>query len=177
MHYNYFWNMKKSKVLLLVAFLIYGLSFDADAQEKWDLRRCVEYALANNLSVQQTDVQAQLTNVTGQQAHWSQYPNADFSTNTGLQWGRSIDPTTNQFTTTSLLYQGFSLNASIVVFNWHHIRNTIIAADLNTEAARTDVEKMKNDVSLNVATYYLQVLLARQQIQIARKQMQQTSRQ
>jgi outer membrane protein len=169
--------MKKSKVLLLVALPAYCLSFTAVAQEKWDLRRCVEYALANNLSVQQTSVQAQLADVNGQQTRWSQYPNADFSTNTGLQWGRSIDPTTNQFTSNQLLYQGFSLNASVVVFNWHRIRNNIIAADYNADAARTDVEKMKNDVSLNVATYYLQVLLSRQQIKIAWEQMQQTHRQ
>src|SRR6266540_630506 len=104
--------MKKSKVLLLMTILICSHGYRVSAQEKWDLRRCVEYALANNLSVQQTDVQAQLTGVNGEQTHWQQYPNADFNTNTGLQWGRSIDPTTNQFTSSQLLYQGFSLNAS-----------------------------------------------------------------
>jgi outer membrane protein len=112
--------------------------------------------------------------VNEKQTRWSQYPNADFSTNTGLQWGRSIDPTTNQFTSNQLLYQGYSLNAGVTVFNWHRIRNNIIAADLNSDAARMDVEKIKNDISLTVATYYLQVLLSYQQIKVAEKQMQQT---
>jgi outer membrane protein len=176
-HYNYFWNMKKSKVLPVIAFCICSLWYPALAQEKWDLRRCVEYALANNLSVQQTSVQAQIANVNEQQTRWQQYPNADFGTNTGLQWGRSIDPTTNQFTSNQLLYQGFSFNAGVTIFNWHRIRNSIIAADFNTGAARMDVEKIKNDVALNVATYYLQVLLSRQQVKIAVEQMQQTLRQ
>jgi outer membrane protein len=176
-HYNYFWTMKNSKVLLLISFFGGCLVFDASAQDKWDLRRCVEYALANNISVQQTDVQARVAEVNEKQTRWSQYPNADFSTNTGLQWGRSIDPTTNQFTSNQLLFQGYSLNAGITVFNWHRIRNNIIAADLSSDAARMDVEKIKNDISLTVATYYLQVLLSYQQIKIAEKQMEQTLRQ
>jgi outer membrane protein len=166
--------MKKSKVLLLMPFLICCLSLGVFAQDKWDLRRCVEYALANNLTVQQTNVQAEVAEVNEKQTRWSQYPSADFNTNTGLQWGRSIDPTTNQFTSNQLLYQGYSFSAGVTVFNWHRIRNNIMAADLNTDAAKMDVEKIKNDIALNVATYYLQVLLSRQQIQIASVQMHQT---
>jgi len=166
--------MKKSKVLLLIPSLICCLSLGALAQDKWDLRRCVEYALINNISVQQSAVTAQATEVDEKRARWSQYPDADFSTNTGLQWGRSIDPTTNQFTSNQLLYQGYSLSAGVTVFNWHRIRNNIIAADLSTDAAKMDVEKTKNDVALNVATYYLQVLLSYKQIEIAQLQMQRT---
>lgn len=163
--------MKKSKLLLLTPFLVCCVAFGVRAQDNWDLRRCVEYALANNLSVQQTGVQAQVAEVNEKQTRWSQYPNADFSTNTGLQWGRSIDPTTNQFTSNQLLYQGYSFSAGVTVFNWHRIRNNIMAADLNADAARTDVDKIKNEISLNVATYYLQVLLSRKQIDIAQLQM------
>ena len=166
--------MKKSKVLLLIPFLVCGLSLGTLAQDTWDLRRCVEYALANNLTVQQTNVQAEIAEINQKQSRWSQYPNADFSTNTGLQWGRSIDPTTNQFTSNQLLYQGYSFSAGVTVFNWHRIRNNIIAAELSADAARTDVAKIKNDVALNVATYYLQVLLARKQIDIAQLQMHST---
>lgn len=173
-HYDYFWTMKNKKALLLIPFLSGCLVFNASAQDKWDLRRCVEYALANNISVQQNDLQARVAEVNEQQARWSKYPNADFSTNTGLQWGRSIDPTTNQFTSNQLLYQGYSLSAGVTVFNWHRIRNNIVAADLSTDAAKMDVEKIRNDISLTVATYYLQVLLSYQQIEIARTQMHQT---
>ncbi|MBO9200251.1 MULTISPECIES: TolC family protein [Niastella] len=167
--------MKKSKYLLLL-FICY-LPFGLYAQDKWDLRRCVEYALANNLTVQQTSLQAHSAEINEKQARWSQYPNVDFSTSTGLQWGRSIDYTTNLYTSNENLYQTYGLQAGITVFNWHRIRNNIIAADLSSDAAHMDVEKTKNDISLNVATYYLQVLLSRQQIQIASVQMNQTKEQ
>lgn len=174
--YNYFWSMKKRKILL-TAFLPFAFVAMAFSQEKWDLRRCVDYALANNLTVKQTDIQAQLASVDLEQNKWAQYPTADFGTGLGLQWGRSIDPTTNQFTSNQLLYQNFNLQAGIAVFNWHRIRNAIIASRHASNAAGMDVEKIKNDIALNVATYYLQVLLARQQVDIAKVQLAQTSSQ
>lgn len=147
---------------------------EKNTADKWDLRRCVEYAWANNLQVQQSSIQASVADVDREQSRWQQYPTADFNHNTGLQWGRSIDPTTNQFTSNQLLYQGFNLSAGVTVFNWHRIRNNIMAARWAADAAQSDVEKVKNDVALNVATYYLQVLLARQQVEIAQVQMHQT---
>src|SRR5262245_20886669 len=162
--------MKKT-CSLLIANLLVCCSLTAQSitsQDKWDLRRCVEYALANNLTVKQTQVQADVADIVLQQARWQQYPSADFSHNTGLQWGRSIDPTTNQFTTSQFLSQGFGLNAGITVFNWHRIKNNIVGNRYEAEASRTDVERVKNATSLDVATFYLQVLLARQQIDIAK---------
>jgi len=143
-------------------------------QDKWDLQRCVEYAWANNITIKQSKVQAELAEVDLSQNKWAQYPTADFGTNTGLQWGRSIDPTTNSFTTNQLLFQSFNLNAGATVYNWGRIKNTILASRYSRDAYVMDVEKARNDVALNVATYYLQVLLARQQMDIARVQMGQT---
>ncbi len=147
------------------------------SQEKWDLRRCVEYAWANNISIKQSDIQARFAAITLQQNKWAQYPNASFNTNTGFQWGRSIDPTTNQFTSTNLLYQGFNVNAGIDIFNWNRIRDNILGAQFESDASKADVEKVKNDIGLTVANYYLQALLARQQVFVTKVQMQQSRNQ
>lgn len=149
----------------------------ATSQEKWDLKRLVEYAWANNIDVRLASARAERAAVDKNQAKWAQYPTANLNTNTGLQFGRSIDPTTNQFTTTALLFQGFNLNAGIDVYNWNRIKNNIVASDYQYQAANADVDKAKNDVALNVATYYLQALLARAQMDIARLQMNQTQSQ
>lgn len=166
----------KRKILLPVLLQI-GLIGTVLGQDKWDLQRCVEYAWANNITIRQSKIQAELAAVDLKQNQWGQYPSADFSTGTGLQWGRSIDPTTNEFTTNQLLYQSFNFNAGVTVFNWNRIKNNILASRYAHDAAGMDVEKVKNDVALNVATYYLQVLLARQQMDIARVQMEQTKSQ
>ncbi len=168
--------MKKWKLLLTVLLQL-SFVYASFSQEKWDLKRCVDYALANNISVKQSDIQARLAAVDLQQSKWSQLPNADFSSGLGLRWGRSIDPNTNTYGsgTSQLLYQTFDLNASVTVFNWHRIRNAINTSRYTSDAASMDVEKLKNDIALNVATYYLQILLARQQVDIAKIQMHQTA--
>lgn len=150
---------------------------ETNAQDKWDLRRCVEYAWANNISVKQSDVQARLAAVQLDQDRWARYPSANFSTSSGLQFGRSIDPNTNQFTNNRLLFQTFSFNAGVDVFNWHRLKNNVISSQYALMASRADVDKVKNDVALNVATFYLQVLLARKQAEIAHVQMEQSRNQ
>ncbi|HOZ79981.1 MAG TPA: TolC family protein [Ferruginibacter sp.] len=147
------------------------------AQDKWGLRRSVEYAWQNNLNIKQQEIQAALAGVTEKQARNSVYPNANFSTNAGVQFGRSVDPTTNQFTTTQLLFQQYSLNTDITIFNWHRVKNSTRAAQLDTKAAIANVEKTKNDIALSVATQYLQALLNTEQVAIVQVQFEQTKSQ
>ena len=147
------------------------------AQDKWGLQRCVDYAWQNNITVKQQEVQASLSALNERQAKNSVYPNANFSNNTGMQFGRSVNPTTNLFATTQLLFQGFNLNADMVIYNWQKVKNNIIAAKYNSKAAVASVEKARNDIALSVATSFLQALLNREQIGIAQVQFNQTKSQ
>jgi outer membrane protein len=144
------------------------------AQEKWDLRKCVDYALKNNITIRQQDVQARLSALTYQQSKLALYPTANISNSGGYQFGRSIDPTSNQFTTQEILFANHSLNAGADIFNWFSKRNTMAANKYNAEAAEAAVDKAKNDIALNVANAYLQVLLNAEQIKISEVQVQQS---
>ena len=75
-----------------------------------------------------------------------------FPLNLVLQFGRSVDPTTNQFTTTQLLFQQYNFSADMMIFNWHRIKNNLLAAQLDTKAEQANVEKIRNDIALSVAT-------------------------
>jgi outer membrane protein len=149
----------------------------ANAQEKWGLRKCVEYAWQNNITVKQQEVQARIVALSEKQARNTIYPNANFQTNLGLQFGRSVDPTTNQFTTTQLLFQQYNLNADVMIFNWHRVKNSIVAAQFDLKAAQANVEKTRNDIALSVATSFLQALLNKEQIGVAQIQFEQTKSQ
>jgi outer membrane protein len=63
-----------------------------------------------------------------------------------------------------------SLQASVDLFNWFSKKNTVAAKELNLQATEAGIEKAKNDIALNVAVAYLQVLLAREQIKLAESQ-------
>lgn len=160
--------------LFIVPIIIISFFSKVAAQDKniWTLSDAVQYAIKNNISIRQGDVNARLAKLRAQQAKLSQVPNINVSGNYGRSFGRSVDPTTNQFVTgTSYDFISLSANADVLLFGWFQKRNTIKANELSFRAAEADYEQLKNDVSLNVATGYLRALLANEQIKIAAKQV------
>jgi outer membrane protein len=163
---------------ILFLFLI-GISLNVNAQEptKWDLKTCVEYAIQHNISVQQAEVQARLAKLQAEVAKSNQLPTINGSTGMGLRLGRSIDPTTNGFTNTQFLYNNFGLNGGVQIFNAGKLRNAADASNFSWQASEADKQNTSNDISLSVATYYLQVLSAIEQTEIAKIQISQTKEQ
>jgi len=155
------------KLLTVTLFFLFTFSF-ASAQDAWNLKRCVDHALENNISVKQADIQARLADLTLKQSRLMQIPSVNVSGSTGINAGRSIDPTTNLFTNTQLFSTGFSLSSGVTVFNFFSVRNNIQGSRFDAEAARANVDKIKNDVALSVATAYLLVLVSQEQVNIAK---------
>ncbi len=146
-------------------------------QEKWDLQKCVNYALENNITVKLADLQQKFASLDLKQSKWNELPFANFSANTGYSAGRNQDPTSFSLITTGYVFSSYSLQASVDLFNWFSKQNTVTAKNLNLKATQAGFEKAKNDVALNVALAYLQVLLTKEQVNLARIQLDQTSSQ
>lgn len=168
-----------SKMRYILSLLMISLSIGVIAQEpeKWDLKTCVEYAVQHNISVQQADVQSRLAKLQADLAKNSQLPSLSGSSGMGLRLGRSIDPTTNGFTNTQFLYNNFGLNGGVQIFNAGKLRNSANATDYSWQASIADMQNAANDISLNVATFYLQILSAIEQTEIAKIQISQTKEQ
>jgi outer membrane protein len=158
---------------LSLFFFLLATSF-LKAQDNWDLQRCVMYAMANNISVKQADVQARITALQVKLSEAGRYPNLGFSTNAGYNFGRSVNPVTNSFENQSIFFSNFQLQSSVNLFNWFFQRYTIQASELDKKAADAATDKARNDIALNVAVAYLQTLLANEQIEISSIQIQQT---
>lgn len=150
------------------------LSFSALAQDNgdvWTLQRCVQYALDHNISIQQNVLNERLAKLTLQQSQLAQLPNANVSGGYGRSAGRSIDPTTNTFIDASYNFVNASGSADVLLFGWFRQRNLIARNKLSLEAAKADLDQLKDDVSLNVATGFLRALLAQEQISVNGKQV------
>ncbi len=160
------------RVQYLILLLLLPLGAGASAtDDTWTLERCVAYALAHNISIQQNVLNERLAALTLKQSRLSQLPNANVNMGYGISHGRSIDPTTNQFVSGSYNFGSFGAQADVLVFGWFQKRNTIKKNDLAHKAAESDLEQLKDDVSLNVATGFLRALLAKEQIGVAQKQV------
>jgi outer membrane protein len=147
------------------------------AQDKWDLRQCVEYALKNNITVRQTDLQSRFSALALKQSKASALPSFNFSSSAGNSFGLSNNPTTGILENSSFFNVGSQLQSQVTLFNWFYRKNLIAADKLTYEADIEQTKKIQNDIALNVAVAYLQILLARQQINIADIQIQQTTAQ
>lgn len=161
--------------VFITFFLCFLISSYAIAQDggKWTLQSAVQYAIDNNISIKQSELNQRLAKLTLQQSKWAQLPNINISSGYGRSFGRSVDPTTNQFVdgTSSYDFMSLSGNADVLLFGWFQVRNRISQNKLSYEAAGKDLEQLKNDVSLNVATGYLRALLAKEQVKISEQQV------
>ncbi|MBI5370392.1 MAG: TolC family protein [Sphingobacteriales bacterium] len=159
--------MKRS-IKLAVALLVFTAS---SGQDKWDLRQCVDHAVKNNISVRQTDLQSRFSALVYNQSKAAQLPSFNYSGSVGYRLGRSENPTTGVLEDNNFLNIGMQLQAGITVFNWFSRKNTIEASRLSWEADKEQTKKIQNDISLNVAVAYLQILLAREQANLSEAQV------
>jgi outer membrane protein len=158
--------------ILTTILLISWLSAPAQENGVWTLQQAVQYALDHNLSIRQDVLNARLSKLSLQQSRLSQIPNVNLSSAYGRSFGRSVDPTTNQFVNnTSYDFASLSANADVLIFGWFQKRNTIAKNNYSWLASQADLDQLKDDISLNVATGYLRALLAQEQVRVNQKQV------
>ena len=159
--------MKPMRLLLGFFLVIQSLN----AQEVWDLRRCVDHAVKNNISVRQADLQARFSQLTYQQNKNGQLPSLNFGGSTGYRLGRSENPTTGVLEDNNFLNVGMQLQSDVTLFNWFSRKYNTESSKLNWDADREQTKKTQDDISLNVAVSYLQALLAMEQVRLAQVQL------
>ena len=153
---------------------ILALSTTATAQQKWNLRTIVDYAMANNINVKLSDVQAKVAAINFKQSKLSRYPNLSFTGNESFNAGNNQNPNDFSRTTQTYLSTGLQIQSSAEIFNFYSKRNTIAANNWELLASQAATDKVKNDIALTAANAYLQVLLDKAQENITAVQIQQT---
>ncbi|MES2430009.1 MAG: TolC family protein [Bacteroidota bacterium] len=166
--------MYKRLLFLITLTAAYTVSI---AQDQWDLKECIDYALANNTSIKQYDIQSKISELQLKQSKLSQYPNVTFNGGPSFNSGRNQDPTSFSLITQSYLSANLQLQSSVEIFNWYSKQNTIAANKWEYEAAKASTDKLKDDIALTIANSYLQILLAKEQEKIASVQLEQTQSQ
>ena len=156
---------------MTLALLVRLAAVAAPPVEKWGLQRCVKYAVEHNISIRQDSLNARLARYALLQSKYAQLPSLNASSGYGRSFGRSINPTTNQFVDGSYNYLSATGSANLTLFNGYQLRNTIAKNDLALKASLADLDQLKDDISLNVATAFLSSLLAYEQIHIGENQV------
>ncbi len=166
------YKLKSSASLALLL-----LSMVAGAQEVWSLERCVKYAQENNLTIKQAAANAKISALSERQAKAARLPSVNATINAGEQFGYTIDPTTNSFNTAATGYNSVGLNASVSVFNGGLIHHSVKQAGWDRRATEADAEQTVNNISLQVASAYLNILLNEEQVENANRRVALTQQQ
>lgn len=142
----------------------------AMAQKQWDLKQCIEYAIEHNLTIKQQEAAKDESAVDLNTAKWSRLPNLSGSASHSFNFGRSLqmDNTYQQLNTQNT---GLNLNTSIPLFTGMQIPNQIALSKLNLKAAVEDLNKAKEDISIQVTSAYLQVLFNEELAKVAHEQV------
>jgi outer membrane protein len=164
-----------SKVTIACFILLSVFNLGAKAQEVITLQRAIDLTLERNLTIRQAQFSEALTEENLKQSKYNMLPNLTAGPQGSFNFGRNIDPSTNQFTNQRIFALSGNLGTQVTLFQGGQLRNQVIANKLLLDADRTNTAKIKNDLILNVVTTYLSVLTnqdlvtaAQQQIEIAK---------
>lgn len=157
-----------------------GLCWSAlHAQQSWNLRQCIDHAIEHNVGIQQSENQAQQHSISVHTAKWARLPNLNGNAGQSWNWGRTQtaikDEKSGNYSTvyvnTSSNGTNLNLNTSIPLFTGLEIPHQYTLAKLNLKAAVADLEKAKEDIAIQVASAYLQVLFNQELYTVAQQQV------
>ena len=156
------------KILILIAALSCGLGARAQ-QAPWSLSDCINYALEHNLTVQQSALTVEQREVELNTAQSRRLPAFSASASESLSFGRGLtaDNTYSNSNTTST---SFNLGGDVPIFQGFDITNGIKLSKLNLAAATADLEKARDDIRVQVAQAYVQILYNQELLRVAQEQ-------
>ena len=157
------------KQYLLACFLV-ASGIATQAQTAWDLRQCIEHALTHNLSIKQKEASRDKSAVELNTAQWSRLPNLNGNIGQSFNYGRAIQAD-NTYGNRNTRNTNFSVGTSIPLFTGMQIPNNIALSKLNLKAAIEDLNKAKEDISIQVTSYYLQALFNEELVKVAQNQV------
>ncbi|MFO7257748.1 MAG: TolC family protein [Bacteroidota bacterium] len=137
----------------------------------WTLRECVDYALQSSLAVKRSELDVEVSRIDYNLARWSMVPTLNGSASYGFNWGRSINPVTNLFTTQEIRSNQLAAQSNVMLFNGLRIQNEIKQNRYNLDASEADLENVRNDVIINVVTLYVNVIFNKELLDNARLQL------
>lgn len=156
--------ISKQAKLHLLLLLVSVLSFAQ--QKKWTLEECVNYALENNISIQQSALDQEVADIEESQALSNFLPNLNANSSYNINTGANINPATNQFENATFRSASGGISSGINIFSGLQNWKTLQRAKLNKIAASYQLEKMKDDIALFVANSFLQILANKERLKV-----------
>ena len=153
-----YFHMKRLSVILMLLFSTSVLF----AQNSLTLEECVHIAIENNLTLQQSEINISKSQSNYEQSKLAKLPSVNGNTSHSLNFGRSLDFTTYDFNTQTTNSNSLGVSAGVTLFNGGRIRNNVELQKLYVESGQTNLKTAKENIAIEVAARYLEVLLSKE---------------
>ncbi len=157
--------MKKTSIIALLFVPLFMM-----AQKPWTLQQCVDTALANNRTVKQQTLAKKNKDIAYEQARQNLLPNLNASASQNWNFGRSLS-VDNTYKSSNSSQTSFGISSGLMLFDGMKMKYNIDASKADMLAANADLEKIKQDITMNVALGFMQILLNKELLQIAENQL------
>lgn len=170
---------KRSKIMkkyFISACLIFG-AMGASSQTNWSLRQCIDYAVKNNIEIKQQDLQVKGAEIDLNTSKNSRLPNLGATASHTFNIGRGISTTTNGFMETNIASTSINVSSSTPLFTGFKITNDIKVKKFRLLAATEGLKKAKENMELQITSYYLDVLFKKEILKVYEEQVLLTQKQ
>jgi outer membrane protein len=162
--------MKKNNYILFVFTLLFVFSTQAQSK-KWTLEECVKYAIQNNISIKQTALDTKSAEINKLGAIGSFLPTLNANASHSWNIGLNQDITTGLLRNQTTQFTSAGANVGIDIYKGLQNQNNLRRANLSIVAAQYQLQKMQEDISLNVANAFLQVLFNKENLKVQQEQL------
>jgi outer membrane protein len=159
--------MKKLIITLLLFPLITAFGQSAVLPDKWTLQNCIDYAVANNITVKEAALSQKSASVNYTQSKYERFPSLTANVSQNMNNGSSIDPITSNYVTQMVHSTSAGVSAQVTLYKGNYINNTIKQNALLVQQNDLFVSEAKNNIILSVTEAYLQALYYKEGITVA----------
>jgi len=163
--------LSKLRSAAAIGFLSLGFSLTAQAQETLTIQQAIERMLQNNLNIKRAVLNVSSASVDLQQSKAALYPTLNASADNSLSFGRGLNSTTFQVVNQKFYQGSGSLNTSVDLFGGLTKINQIRQNKILLDAGNSNLDKVKNDLILNVVTAYFQVVFNVELLKASKEQL------
>ncbi len=161
-------------ILLGSVFVTYNL---VNGQELWTIQKCIQYAHENNLQLKNTALDIKSNEENLKEDERAYLPNLNFNARNRFTEGLFFDPLSNQAEDGFLYSNNLSLSSQVPVYQGNKLKNTKAQSKINLHVSKLNLQKSKNDLSLNIAVAYLQILFNRENLGVSQRNLSNTREQ
>ena len=161
-----------------------AIALSACAQKKWTLTECIDYALQNNITLQQAKLQKQSATEERKQAKAALLPSLSASTNQSFgyrPWLENGVATVTNGTVNSKVnktyYNGsYGINAQWTVWNGNQNRNQVKLGEVSEQQAELQTETTANNIQERIAQLYVQILYMNEAVEVNKQSLETSKR-